>query len=305
MRAGWKTLIVVAAVLVVCAAAALLLVRRGREAAPALRVERLGVFTYGGYRYIRERLWYDNCSRCFVILEVPEGAGELRLAYVVHGGGFVAGRATGFSNMARFFMGHGYAVASVEYRLCTDNEWLTVIGDIARGVKAAHAYLEERGYRIVQSVYVGSSAGAIAGAVLIYDPPTEAHDISGLVDGFIGLSGGYCVSALPSRKREGGRFCGTSLSSIMPFDGPAGPPPRKVPALLVNGNRDTLLDRDAGSGNYNSQAACMERYLEEHGVPVRVVIVEGDHSSPMKKIIEEGSAAYRAAEEFIESLGGG
>ncbi len=267
------------------------------------KVEQRKTFQYTNYTYRQLRLWYENCSRCYVVLEIPQGFRKLNLAYVVHGGGFVAGRATGFSNMAKFFLEKGYAVASVEYRLCTNWDWLTVIGDIARGVKASYQYLVENGYEIQKRIYIGSSAGAVAGAVLIYDPPTSLHDISGLVDSFIGLSGGYCISALPEwRHAEEKLFCNTTVTNIMPFDQLEMPPPRNVPALLVNGNNDKLLDRNAGKGDFNTHASCMEKYLKNNGVTVKVVIIEGGHIQPMKEIIVKDSDVYVAVQNFVNML---
>ncbi len=265
-------------------------------------VERLGEFNYGGRRFERLRLWYGGCSRCYVILEVPVNSTAVNVAFVVHGGGFVAGKATGTSSMARYFLSRGYAVASIEYRLCTETGWLNVTGDIARGARSALSYLESRGLRVGTKVYIGASAGAVAGAILVYAPPTQGHDISGLVDGYIGLSGGYCVSKTPPwRHAEGKSFCGTKVDEIMPFDRRAAPPPRKVPALLIGGDSDRLLD---GGDGVNTQATCMASYLERHGVPVKAVTVKGGHSAPMALLGEGDPRVTGALDSFLEGIGG-
>ena len=268
----------------------------------SFHIEKLGIFSYSGRRFEKLRLWYDKYDRCYVILEVPVNSTTINLAFVVHGGGFVAGKATGSSSMARYFLSRGYAVASIEYRLCTETGWLNVTGDIARGARSALSYLESRGLRVGTKVYIGASAGAVAGAILVYAPPTQGHDISGLVDGYIGLSGGYCVSKTPPwRHAEGKSFCGTKVDEIMPFDRRTAPPPRKVPALLIGGGSDRLLD---GGGGVNTQAVCMASYLERHGVPVEVVTVRGGHSAPMALLGEGDPRVTGALDKFLEEIGG-
>ena len=84
----------------------------------------------------------------------------------------------------------------------------------------------------------------------------------------------------------------------MPFDKDVSPASR-VPALLINGVRDKLLDRFAGEGEVNHQAECMKRFLEGHGIPVKVVYLPGGHGDPMSKLGAEDPRVVSAIEEFI------
>ncbi len=245
----------------------------------------------------RVRIWYGDDGRNFVDIYLPSTK-RVNLAVVVHGGGFVGGSATGKSAMSivDFFLKRGFAVASIEYRICPRSKWPIPVRDVALGTKAAFEYLEDRNVKVGKSIYIGSSAGAIAGALLIYYPDSDLS-LSKYFNGFIGLSGGYC-SSIAARKDRVIRTCDITLGEMMPFDKDI-TPASKVPALLINGVRDKLLDRFAGEGEVNHQAECMKQFLEDHGIPIKVVYLPGGHGDPMSKLGAEDPRVVSAIEEFI------
>ena len=293
--------ILVAALCII--AVALLVVSFRHLKSEKYRIEKVREFTENGVSYSVIRLWYRECARCYTIIVLPDNTTRIDLVYMVHGGGFRGGRAESMLSMSWPFIKRGYAVASVEYRLCGEADWLTVLGDISEGVKTALRYLEDNGYTVSRKVYLGSSAGAVAGAVLIYDPPTADHDISKIVDAFIGLSGGYCASMRPEwRGPSDKEFCNTTVSEILPFDRIETPPPRMVPALLINGDSDRLLDKCSSKKGVNCQAACFKEYLEKNDVEVEVYIVEGGHSAPMDLLRRGDKNVLDRIDEFLGSI---
>jgi len=222
----------------------------------------------------------------------------------VHGGGFVGGSALGgiSSKVIEFFSKNGFAVASVEYRLCPKVNWNQLLKDIADGIKIAYKYLSEKGIKVNLSIYVGSSAGAIAGAVLIYAPPNNTLDISSYFNGFVGFSGGYCAYYAASDPYEKTSKCHITIDEMMPFGNRTLPPPRKVPALLINGIYDSLLDKYAGKDNYNHHVACMAKWLRENGIDVSVVNLPTGHGT-IKWLFAGSPTVLHALQTFLERLG--
>ncbi len=259
---------------------------------------------WGGRQRIRIR--YGDDERQFVDLYLPDRE-MVWLAFVVHGGGFRGGTATGSSaeTMAGPFFERGFAVASVEYRVCPSVKWPTPLEDIARGVKTTISYLKSVGVEVRGSVYIGSSAGAIAGALLIYGPDADEYSVWDIFNGYIGLSGGYCLSAFPEgRLRVSGthRLCNTTVGEMLPFDDFR--EMKEVPALLIGGDRDRLLDGRAGSGGVNRQVECFASLLRSKGVPVRTLYVEGGHGEPVRRIRYGDPRVLSALSEFLDEVTG-
>lgn len=249
------------------------------------------------------RLWYGEHSRNYINLYLADEVKKTNLAVVVHGGGFVGGSAIAKNTMVMidFFKEKGFTVISIEYRVCPEYKWPVPIEDIAKGIKTAFQYLERKGIKIEKSIYIGSSAGAIAGAILIYAPPNSNLDISSYFDGFIGLSGGYCASLAPENL-DNHMVCGASLEYLMPFNENM-TITTNVPALLINEVEDKLLDRYAGQGNVNHQAECMKKILEENGVLVKTLYIPGGHGAPLLGLKERNFEVVSAIESFLTSIG--
>ncbi len=254
------------------------------------------------------RIQYGEDRRQFVDLYLPS-RGEVWLVFVVHGGGFRGGTATGSSarTMAGPFFERGFAVASIEYRVCPSVKWPTPLEDIAQGIKATLSYLQSKSVRIQGSIYVGSSAGAIAGALLIYGPEADRYGVWNIFDGYIGLSGGYCTSEFPEvRLRESNgtyQLCDTTIKELFPFD--SFEDIKRVPALLIAGSEDRLLDGEAGTDGVNHQAECFASLLRSKGVPVTTLYVRGGHGEPVKRMKYGDSRVLSTLSEFIEGVMGG
>ncbi|MDK2372772.1 MAG: alpha/beta hydrolase [Candidatus Korarchaeota archaeon] len=254
------------------------------------------------------RIRYGEDERQFVDLYLPDRR-EVWLAFVVHGGGFRGGTATGSSakTMANPFFEKGFAVASVEYRVCPSVKWPTPLEDIAQGIRATLSYLESEGVEVRGSVYIGSSAGAIAGALLIYGPEADSYGVWNIFNGYIGLSGGYCISEFPeARLRESNgtyQLCAIEIWEIFPFD--EFTDVRRVPALLIAGDEDRLLDGRAGTNGVNHQARCFASLLRSRGVHVRTLYLRGGHSAPVRRIAAGGDGVLSTINEFLSNLMGG
>ncbi len=246
------------------------------------------------------RIRYGQDERQFVDLYLK--GNDTWLVFVVHGGGYRGGSATGKSAkaLASPFLGR-YSVALVEYRVCPQVKWPTPVEDVAEAIRYTIAYLESRNVRIRGSVYVGSSAGAITGALLIYGPRSEDYGVWKYFRGYIGISGGYCLSVYPERRLEGGNgtfdLCNVSLKEVFPFDD--FDEVRDVPALLIAGNEDRLLDGMA-DGTVNHQAECFSRKVKR----VTKIYVNGGHIEPIRLLYKGDSKIRGTIEKFMSEVTG-
>lgn len=246
-------------------------------------------------------LRYADDDRCFTFLTYPINATSVDLIIYVHGGGFVGGSALAKNSMGvvEFFRKRGFAAASVEYRVCPKVNLTELLGDISKGIKIVFEYFNKNDIKVNKAVYIGSSAGAIAGALLIYAPPLPSLDISQYIDGFIGFSGGYCASYVSTNSSEKTRIYGVSIEYMMPFDKTSFKARKRVPALLINGIYDKLLDKYAGKTNHH--AICMEKWLKEHNISIKVLLLPTGHGT-IGYLLKEDNKTVDMVMEFIEFL---
>ena len=251
--------------------------------------------------YYNMILRYADHDRCFTFLTYPINATSVNLIIYVHGGGFVGGSALTKNSMdvVEFFRKRGFAAASVEYRVCPKVNLTELLGDISKGIKIVLEYFNKNDIKINKAVYIGSSAGAIAGTLLIYTPPFPILDISQYIDGFIGFSEGYCASYMSANSSEKTRIYGVSIEYMMPFDKTSLKARERVPALLINGIYDKLLDKHAGKTNHH--AICMEKWLKEHNISVKVLLLPTGHGT-IGYLLKEDNKTVDIVMEFIESL---
>ncbi len=114
----------------------------------------------GGKTY--EKLQYSEVSESdYVDLYVPESEGKAPLFVLIHGGGFLSGdsqtRQAQF--MYRFFRDHGYACASVNYRLSPEEPFPGAVEDVKAAIRFLKANADEYGYDAEKIAVWGESAG--------------------------------------------------------------------------------------------------------------------------------------------------
>lgn len=128
------------------------------------------------------RVSYGKESSQYLDLYVPSGTENKPLFVLIHGGGFVAGdtqtRQTQF--MYRYFRDHGFACASVNYRLAEEAKYPAAIEDVRDAVRFLAAHAGEYGYTADRIAIWGESAG---GYLAAYEAVTEDQvNIAALVD---------------------------------------------------------------------------------------------------------------------------
>ncbi len=94
----------------------------------------------------------------------------------------------------------------------------------------------------------------------------------------------------------------TEIREIFPFDDFSDV--KRVPALLIAGDEDKLLDGKAGTDGINHQAGCFASLLRSRGVHVRTLNLRGGHSAPVRRIVAGDDEVLSTINEFLSDLTG-
>ena len=114
----------------------------------------------GGQSFLKIPYAEDSASQ-YLDLYVPSETEHPELMVIVHGGGFIDGdsqtRQAQF--MYRYFREHGYACASVNYRLAQEEPFPGALEDVKAAVRFLRSHAEEYGYSTDRITIFGESAG--------------------------------------------------------------------------------------------------------------------------------------------------
>ena len=111
---------------------------------------------------VSEHLLYGESESQYVDLYVPDGTEQPPLFVLVHGGGFVANDAHSRQAqfMYRYFRDHGFACATVNYRLAGEAPFPAACEDVHAAVVLLAEKAEQYGYNADRIAIWGESAGA-------------------------------------------------------------------------------------------------------------------------------------------------
>lgn len=143
---------------------------------PTLRLDESTDWS-GGRSY--ERLPYAAESEAqYLDLYVPDGDAPAPLFVLIHGGGFAfndsQSRQAQF--MYRYFRDHGFACASVNYRLSTEAAYPAAICDVKAAVRFLCRHAEEYGYDAERIAVWGESAGGYLASMCALSAPEAFSD---------------------------------------------------------------------------------------------------------------------------------
>lgn len=114
----------------------------------------------GGKSY--EKLQYSDVSESdYLNLYVPDSEKKMPLFVLIHGGGFMFGDAQTRQAqfMYRYFRDHGYACASVSYRLAQEESFPGAVEDVKAAIRFLKANADQYGYDAERVAVWGESAG--------------------------------------------------------------------------------------------------------------------------------------------------
>ncbi|MCE3236752.1 MAG: esterase/lipase [Vampirovibrio sp.] len=252
-----------------------------------------------------ERHAYGPDPQQYLYLYRPErlsGQSETQdkapLAVLVHGGNYLFGSATEYSMMplADYMMKWGYAVASINYRTLQHHRWPAPVTDVRDGIYEAQRLL--RG-KVQQTMFVGYSAGAVTGALLLY--ADQYGHLDG-IDRFIGISGLYDKAAASPDPVAAIRHQSLGQVDLLKVVDTIKAPKRPVPALLIEGRRDYFADNFPGTPR--SHAERLARLLQQHHIPARTFWTEGEgfdgHDGPIAMLALKERAIIAVLDSFLQ-----
>ncbi len=120
----------------------------------------------GGQELLRIPYAEDSDSQ-YLDLYLPDGVEKPPLFVLVHGGGFVFGdsQTRQVQWMYRYFRDHGYACATVNYRLAQEAAYPAAVEDVKAAVRFLRANAESYGYDAGKAAIWGESAGGYLAAM--------------------------------------------------------------------------------------------------------------------------------------------
>ena len=118
---------------------------------------------------------------------MPDGA-KPRLFVIIHGGGFVLGdsQTRQAQLMYRHFRDHGYACASVNYRLAQEAAFPGAICDCKAAIRYLRAHADQYGYDAERIAVFGESAGGYLAIMCSVTNDNEFNDVAFVDQGELG-----------------------------------------------------------------------------------------------------------------------
>ena len=133
----------------------------------------------GGATYERVPYAEDSESQ-YVDIYVPDTGGEKPPLYVIiHGGGFIANDSQSKQArlMIRYFRDHGYACASINYRLAQEAPFPGGLSDCKAAIRFLRIYADEYGYDASKFAVFGESAGGYLATMCAVTADDEFTDV--------------------------------------------------------------------------------------------------------------------------------
>ena len=122
-----------------------------------------------------------DSSAQYLDLYIPDGAdGEKPKLYVIiHGGGFITNdsQCRQALLMYRYFRDHGYACASVNYRLAQEAPFPAALSDCKAAIRFLRAHADQYGYDADHIAVFGESAGGYLAVMCGVTDDTEFMDV--------------------------------------------------------------------------------------------------------------------------------
>ena len=133
----------------------------------------------GGTSY--EHLAYaDDSEAQYIDLYVPDTQEPAPLFVLIHGGGFAFNDAQSRQAqfMYRYFRDHGFACASINYRLATEAPFPAAIQDCKAAIRFLRAHAQEYGYSADHLSVWGESAGGYLAIMCAVTNDTQFNDLT-------------------------------------------------------------------------------------------------------------------------------
>jgi arylformamidase len=254
-----------------------------------------------------QRLSYgsDDDQRILFFAPTPAAQNERRrpppLAVYIHGGGWAHGQPEMVENKPAWFRQHGWAFASVGYRLLPDAPVETQAADVGAALRHLRAEAGRLGYDPDRILLFGHSAGAHLTALVSADPQ-YAGDAFAAVRGAI-LIDGACYD-VPAQMAAGARFM--TQRTYIPAFGTDPVRQRALSPITHAGGRDVpdwLLLYTSARNDAEDQSRGLAAALDRRRVRTQLFEVPAQSRNPLAGHMEInrdfGTASYAANAEIL------
>jgi acetyl esterase/lipase len=214
----------------------------------------------------------------------------------LHGGGWGWGSPHLFRFVGHFFAELGFPALLGGYRLAPGFHYPAQIDDVCSGLEAGLQVFAKRGVRVDQVIAGGQSAGAHLAALLVYDRSRSGWgDLrQELFNGFYSISGplSFADCSQPALQKMIADF------TENPINWEAADPIRyirgdeRVPALLVHGERDPLVDVE-------NTLAFAARLAQNQTCRVEVNLVKEGHHADLAGLFVEDLPVSRVFKKWL------
>jgi acetyl esterase/lipase len=222
----------------------------------------------------------------------PAESRRAPLFIFIHGGAWAFGDKRMAGHMAAHFHGHGYAFASLNYRLVPDANPRQQAEDIAAAISHLLRNAERLGIDPERIVLSGHSAGAHLAALVGTDPRyLAAHRLPiSILDGIVLLDGaGYDV---PAQMQRGGpllrRMYARAFTDDPEFQASVSP---TLQAAAPNAGRFLILHIASRPDDSGAQSERLAAALRRAGTPAEVVAVDNGHGEIFRQFGQPGHVA--------------
>ena len=219
--------------------------------------------------------------------------------FFIHGGGWSAGSALGFSFVGSFFANLGFNVILGGYRHAPKYKYPAQLEDICKGLAAGISLLKAQGAEVGRIIAVGQSAGAqLAGLLVLEEENVRKQGIDpGIFSAMILISGPMDFSSCNAKQiRLGLRGF---LGGEKDYD--EADPIRLVrddkmkPVLCIHGARDPIVDVKNSINFYNRMKGGNEQIS-------KLVIAEEKHHTDLLRMFMRNTDETIALKEFLYKI---
>ena len=199
----------------------------------------------GGESYLKVPYASDSQSQ-YLDLYVPDAdavSSVPKLLVIIHGGGFIYNdsQSRQAQLMYRYFRDHGFACASINYRLAQEAPFPAAIADCKAAIRFLRAHAGEYGYDAEKIAVFGESAGGYLATMCAVTPEEQFSDVQFLsTDEAVGGAEAAVQDATAGTALDASAAPGTASDAASAAPGTAPDTPAAAPA--VSAKVDVLVD---------------------------------------------------------------
>ncbi|MDD5369450.1 MAG: alpha/beta hydrolase [Anaerolineaceae bacterium] len=251
---------------------------------------------------VEERVQYGEHPNQYNLLFWPENPELRRLTsmFFLHGGGWSSGSPALYRFIGHFFARLGYPTILGGYRLAPEFQYPVQLDDVYASLTAGLSVLHSLGLGAQRVIAGGISAGGHLASLLVYDRDAAGRNLlaGDLFAGVLSISGplSFATCTNPSLLEMIDDFVGSQANSdradaIQSIRGD-----ERIPALLIHGDRDPLVDME-------NSLAFASRLAHSGTCPVEMHLAHGWHHADLAAMFLRKLPETQILKDWLANLG--